>query len=447
MNAGLFEGRSADDRPQADTVSANGQAGGLSSDSAILLVDDNPAVAGAMQIAFRVAGRRIETASGPEEALSRLASRRFDAILLDMNFTPGQSSGEEGLALLARIMADDPGACVLVITAHSGIRIAVAAMQAGARDFVMKPWRNGDLMAKVEAAIARGPSLGPGAVAGMAVGGDASSSSGSGGAGPVGLLGESAAMQGLRDLVRRVAPTPAGVTVTGPSGSGRMLTALAVHAASAHGGGAPRRIDVRDGSAWAGLPQGPGTVILRHPDRLGEVDQARLLDRLVPQLRCIAIVDDLGALTPAMRRRIATVEIAVPPLAQREGDAVLLARHFARLAAERFARPSPRLTAAAEEAIAATRWDDEVRGLALAIERAVLLAEDGTIDAAALAAPAAPRRAEGTASAEASFDLTDAERAMIEAALREHRHNVTHAAAALGLSRGALYRRMARHGL
>lgn len=88
-----------------------------------------------------------------------------------------------------------------------------------------------------------------------------------------------------------------------------------------------------------------------------------------------------------------------------------------------------------------------MRGLALAVERAVLLAEDGTIDAAALAAPAtlaAPRLAEG---ADASFDLTDAERAMIEAALREHRHNVTHAAAALGLSRGALYRRMARHGL
>lgn len=449
MNAGLFEGRSADDRPQADTVSANGHSGGLSSDSAILLVDDNPAVAGAMQIAFRVAGRRIETASGPEEALSRLAARRFDAILLDMNFTPGQSSGEEGLALLTRIIADDPGACVLVITAHSGIRIAVAAMQAGARDFVMKPWRNGDLMAKVEAAIARGPSVGPGAVAGggagAVAGGGASSSSGA--AGPVGLLGESAVMQGLRDLVRRVAPTPAGVTVTGPSGSGRMLTALALHAASAHGGGEPARIDLRDGSAWAGLPQGPGTVILRHPDRLGEVEQARLLDRLPPQLRCIAIVDDLGGLTPAMRRRIATVEIAVPPLAQREGDAVLLARHFARLAAERFARPSPRLTAAAEAAIAATRWDDEVRGLALAVERAVLLAEDGTIDAAALAAPATLAASQLAEGADASFDLTDAERAMIEAALREHRHNVTHAAAALGLSRGALYRRMARHGL
>jgi DNA-binding NtrC family response regulator len=145
-----------------------------------------------------------------------------------------------------------------------------------------------------------------------------------------------------------------------------------------------------------------------------------------------------------LRRRIATVEIAVPPLARREGDGVLLARHFARVAAERFGRPTPRLTAAAEEAIRTTAWDDEVRGLALAIERAVLLTEDGTIDAAALALPV-PQVAMVTV--EASFDLNDAEKTMIEAALRENRHNVTHAATALGLSRGALYRRMARYGL
>ena len=367
-----------------------------------------------------------------DKALSRLAARRFDAILLDMNFTPGRSNGEEGLTLLSRIMADDPAACVVVITAHSGIRIAVAAMQAGARDFAMKPWRNSELVAKVEAAIARGvPVVSSSAI--MAT--DAE---------PIRLLGESAAMQALRDLVRRIAPTPAGVTVTGAPGSGRTLTAMAVHAASGQGGGEPPRIDLRDESAWTHLQDGTDTVILRYPDKLSEVAQARLLDRLPPALRCIAIADDLAALTPALRRRIATVEIAVPPLDRREGDGVLLARHFARLAAERFGRPVPFLTAAAEEAIRATVWDDEVRGLALAIERAVLLAEDGTIDAAALAIPVAPL---ASGSGEASFDLTDAEKAMIEAALREHRHNVTHAAAALGLSRGALYRRMARYGL
>ncbi|MDF2640675.1 MAG: Fis family transcriptional regulator [Novosphingobium lindaniclasticum] len=432
MNAGVFEGVASGGRPVTDTLSANGQSTELSSDGAILLIDDNPAVAGAMEIAFRMAGRMLDTARGPEEALSRLAARRFDAILLDMNFTPGQSNGEEGLALLSRIMADDPAACVVVITAHSGIRIAVAAMQAGARDFAIKPWRNSDLVAKVEAAIARGvPAISSSVI--MAT--DAE---------PIRLLGESAAMQVLRDLVRRIAPTPAGVTVTGRSGSGRTLTAMAVHAASGQGGGEPARIDLRDESAWARLQDGINTVILRYPDKLGEVAQARLMDRLPPALRCIAIADDLAALTPALRRRIATVEIAVPPLERREGDGVMLARHFARLAAERFGRPVPCLTAAAEEAIRTTVWDDEVRGLALAIERAVLLVEDGTIDAAALAIPVAPL---ASGLGQASFDLTDAEKAMIKAALREHRHNVTHAAAALGLSRGALYRRMARYGL
>lgn len=432
MNAVFFEDTGSGDRPAVDILSANGQSDGLSSDGAILLVDDNPAVAGAIEIAFRMARRRLETANGPEEALSRLASRRFDAILLDMNFSPGRSSGEEGLALLSRIIADDPAACVIVITAHSGIRIAVAAMQAGARDFVMKPWRNSELVAKVEAAIAREAPVGP------------IPTSAAVDAEPVRLLGESTAMQALRELVRRVGPTLAGVTVTGTSGSGRTLTAMAVHAASGRGEGEPSKIDLRDESAWVRLQDSAGTVILRHPDKLGEVAQARLLDRLPLAVRCIAIADDLAALTPALRRRIATIEIAVPPLAGREDDCILLARHFVRLAAERFARPMARLTAAAEEAISVTVWEDEVRGLALAIERAVLLAEDGTIDAAALALPVT---AVAVGLAEASFGLNDAEKAMIEVALREHRHNVTHAAAALGLSRGALYRRMARYEL
>lgn len=406
----------------------------MSSRATILLVDDNPAVARAMEIAFRMAGHRLETATGPEEAYSRLAQRRYDAILLDMNFTAGRSNGDEGLACLARIVADDSAACVVVITAHSGIRIAVTAMQAGARDFVMKPWRNAELIAKVEAAIARGT--------GHAASADTSVATDDG---PARLLGDSPAMTALRDLIRRVASTSAGVTVTGPSGSGRTLTAMAIVAASRDAGTPPVRVDLRDDAAWHSLDTASGTIILRHPDRLDAVAQARLLDRLPPGLRCIALADDVAPLSPALRRRIATVEMAVPPLAARADDAVLLARHFARVAAERFGRAATTLTEAAEAAIRATVWPDEVRGLALAIERAVLLTEDGTIDVAALALPV--HAAVPTAAADGGFDLSDAEKAVIEAALREHRHNVTHAATALGLSRGALYRRMARYGL
>lgn len=136
------------DRPDANAVSENGQSEGAT----ILLIDDNADVARAMDIACRIAGHQIEVATSPEEALSRLATGAFDAILLDLNFSPGQTDGREGMALLTRILATAPDARVVVITAHSGVRIAVAAMQAGACDFVMKPWRNAELIAKIETA-------------------------------------------------------------------------------------------------------------------------------------------------------------------------------------------------------------------------------------------------------------------------------------------------------
>lgn len=420
-------------RSKMDAPSTNGRSEAMSTAATILLVDDNQAVARAMEIVFRMAGHRLDVAPTPEDAFSRLAACRYNAILLDMNFSAGESSGSEGMACLARIMSDDPNARVVIITAHSGIRIAVAAMQAGASDFMMKPWRNAELIAKVEGAIARGATVGtvPPRYAESE---------------PARLLGESTAMHRLRDLVRRIAPSPAGVTITGLPGSGRTLTALAIHAASPHADTAPIRIDLRDAAAWARLDDARDTTILRHPDELDAIAQSRLLDRLSPGLRCIAIARTVAPLTPALRRRLCTIEIPVPPLTTRDDDAVLLARHFARVAADRFGQPEPTLSEAAVAAIRATVWPDDVRGLALTVERAVLLSDGGIIDAAILAPPTAdaPIAAGGS---DAAFDLTDAERTLIEAALREHRHNVTHAATALGLSRGALYRRMARYGL
>jgi DNA-binding NtrC family response regulator len=427
--------------PLPDRVSGTGQSRAASSPDSrnILLVDDNPDVARAVEIAFRMAGHRLHRAAGAEEAHSLLARRRFDAVILDLNFSRGRSDGSEGLACLARIMADDPAACVVVLTAHGGIRTAVAAMQAGARDFAVKPWSNADLIAKVEAAVARRPA---------------------GGAPPQGsppeaepvprLLGESAPMLALRDLVRRVGPTAAGVAITGPSGSGRTLAALALHAASAHAAERPLRIDLRDRAAWDQLVGANGSVVLRHPDRLGEVEQEQLLAAIPDSARTIAIAGSMAPVVPALMRRIAVVEIAVPPLAARGEDVVLLARHFLRRAAERFGRAEPVLGPAALAAIRAAVWTDEVRGLALAMERALLLTEGDAVDAALLSAArptTQPAAATAADPGERAFDLERTEKALIESALREHGHNISHAARALGLSRAALYRRMERHGL
>lgn len=422
--------RTASDRPCPDALSENGQDAGASSGLNVLLIDDNASVAESIALAMRLGDHRIDGAATPEEALSRLAAARYDVVLLDMNYAAGRTDGAEGLALLTRILSDDPAAAVVVITAHSGVRIAVEAMRAGARDFIMKPWRNADLLARI-AAAARAqvpvPAAAPRPVA----------------AEPARLLGDSPAMAGLRDLIRRIGPTRAGVVVTGPAGSGRGLAAAALHAASADAATPLPAIDLRDDAAWDRIVD-TSTVLLRHPDRLGEVAQARLLARLPAATRCIAIADSAAAILPALARRIATVEVAVPPLTARAGDALLLARHFLRVAAAHHGRPVPTLTPAAEARILHGPWPDEVRGLSAAIERAVLLGDGTAIDTALLAPGAAATIAVDTP---ARFDLDENERAVIEAALREHRHNVSHAAAALGLSRGALYRRMARHGL
>lgn len=389
-----------------------------------------------MEIAFRMAGHSLTVAHQPEEAFSLLARTRFDGIVLDLNFTPGKSDGKEGLACLDRIMADDPGACVVVLTAHGGVRMAVAAMQAGARDFAVKPWNNADLIAKVEAAVAREP-----------VGASASTPVADRSVPPARILGESAPIEELRQLIRRVGPTMAGVAITGPSGAGRMLVALAVHAASADAEATPLRIDLREEGALEAIGDATGTVILRYPDRLDELAQDRLARHLSERARPIAISDRLDGLGPALRRRIATIELRVPSLTQRRADIPLLARHFVTDAAARFGRATPRLTEAAEIALGEADWPDEVRGLAAEMERAVLLADDGMIDTGALSIGAPVAASDPIEGNVPSFDLDRTEKAMIAAALAEHHHNVSHAAKALGLSRGALYRRMERHGL
>ncbi len=441
MNNRFSDGGKPSECSLPDTVSGTGHSRAASSAKArdILLIDDNADVARAVEIAFRMAGHALHRAEGAEEAYSMLARRRFDAVILDLNFSPGKTDGREGLACLERIVADDPAACIVVLTAHGGVRTAVTAMQSGARDFAVKPWSNADLIAKVEAAIAREP-----------VPLWTTSNSAEAAAAPSQMLGESAAMAVLRDMIRRVGPTPAGVAITGLAGSGRTLAAMALHAASAHSGTRPLPIDLREDEAREHLSTATGTVILRHVERLDERAQDRLLGALPNHVRTITIADSLDNIGPALLRRIAVVEIAVPTLVERGDDVVLLARHFLRVAADRFDRALPSLSDAALEIIRVANWPDEVRGLALAMERALLLTQGDEIGAQAFAfaSPAGnPLATEVSARPARAFDLERTEKALIEAALREHGHNISHTARALGLSRAALYRRMERHGL
>ena len=408
----------------------------------ILLIDDDIDVAMAVSVLLRRAGIACDHAADAERAYALIAAQRFDAVLLDLNLTRGNTSGEEGFAILRRLLDADPDVVVIVITAHSGIRTAVSAMRNGARDFVMKPWRNAELLERIEAAIAYRQRLGAIADLREAMPTDADA-----------LIGESRGIERVRDLIRRIGPTRAGVLVTGPPGSGRMLVARELHRARCRDDAAMTVIDARllaagvDPAMLAGASG--GTLLLRHVDRLDETAQVRLADALPAEARPIATAAQGSALIPLLHSRLGTIEIAVPPLARRGDDALLIARHLARRAEQRHARPFVGFTVDAEQAILAGPWPDEVRGLAMVVERALLLSDGGEISAEdlGLGAAASSRTVAAPPAAKETPTLADAEREMVAATLNQHGFNVSHAAAALGLSRAALYRRMAKYGL
>ena len=183
-------------------------------------------------------------------------------------------------------------------------------------------------------------------------------------------------------------------------------------------------------------------LVIDHIDRLPRALHAALVAGLA-DTRVVATtrLDRAGlrtAIGEDLLDRVATIDIALPALVDRADDAVLLARHFLALFAYRHAKLSAPLDAATASAIAADRWPDNVRGLRQAIERAVLLGSDDVL--------LSPNTAEPTALAP-DLSLARNEQTLITAALERHAFNVSRAAAQLGLTRAALYRRMARYGL
>jgi DNA-binding NtrC family response regulator len=422
---------------------------GLSSDSgAVLFVDDDADVLTAARVLLSRNGYRMFTAQSPAEAWSVLAAEAIDVILLDLNFSRGATSGAEGFEWLAEIRAHDPDAIVVVVTGHSGVNIAVAAMKAGASDFVMKPWSNARLLETVQAAQALRAHRRRAATDPAAATVDEEAL----------IIGESPAIQRVRDRINRAAPTVAAVLLRGEAGSGKSLAARVLHARSGRAGQPFVRLDVRGLAADQAAPAlaraaaeaAGGTLFLDEVAALPPAAQAELLGlieagadvRLVSATR--AGRDGMAALRDDLLARLDTVEIILPPLAERGDDAVLLAEHFMRLFSRRYGRPPKPLAAEAIQALTDHPPAGGVRGLRQAVERAVVLG-DGEVLTAADLAPTAVTSSGGAIASD--LNLARSEKAIVEAALKRHAHNVSQAAKELGLTRAALYRRMVKHGL
>ena len=378
----------------------------------------------------------------------------MDAVLLDLNFQRNATSGAEGLRLLGELVAYNADISVVVVTGHSGVAVAVAAMRAGAVDFVMKPWRNDRLVATLHeaAALARQRRT-------------ARASTADAGAPPPDhpFIAASPHMQRVLELLRRAAGTGAAILLLGEAGTGKTLLSQMVHRWSPRSENRLTTID--PASVWGqgeaalagamGQADDDGTLCLDEIGAMPRPLQAWLAGALAnrPHLRLISssrlprsLLHD-GRVHVDLLVRLNTVEISVPRLQERGDDRIRLARHFLRVFAERYGRKLAALSPEAEAWIADAAWDGNVRELRQAIERAVVLMQGevvtpGDLSGAEEAAAGSRERPDN-----GRRTLATSEKAVIESALRRHAFNVSHTANELGVSRAALYRRMARYGL
>ena len=451
-----------------------------------VVVDDDEDILVAARLLLRRLFQEVVTLSRPEEAQQLLAARSPDVVLLDANFARGATDASEGLALLDALMAADPQLMVVMITAHAGVNVAVEAMKRGATDFVSKPWSNDRLLATVRTAAAlsrsrRGAVLPAAAVEPTPPG-------------ETPLIGAAPSMARVHSLVARAGPTDANVLILGENGTGKELVARALHRQSRRADRPMLTVDL--GAVATELIDSElfghvkGAFTDARADRVGRIQAADggtlFLDEignlplaLQPKLLTALeqrVVTPVGAnravpvdirviaatnMTPETRRdprhfrqdllfRLNTVEIDLPALRERREDIPALIEHYLALYARRYKRPQPVLSAAALDRLVAHDWPGNVRALRHAVERAIILSGDAPLAPEDFALGPVTRHIAPEAVVPRVTDdlnLDRVERRLVEEALRKHGYNISAAAAELGVSRAALYRRMEKHGL
>ena len=192
----------------------------------VLIVDDDPDILTAGKLLLKRQFEHIVTCNEPSEVPKLMARFKFDAILLDMNFGPGESSGQQGFCWLEKILQIDPQAVVIMITAHGGINVAVEAMKLGATDFVAKPWQNEKLIATLSSAVQLSQSR---AETKALKSTNKALVKAASGTFSQQLLGDSPAMQQVQNMIEMTAPTDANVLILGENGTGKELVARAIH--------------------------------------------------------------------------------------------------------------------------------------------------------------------------------------------------------------------------
>ena len=449
----------------------------------ILIVDDNKNVLSALRILLSDYFENIVLLTSPNTLMSELRDKNPDVVLLDMNFSAGINSGNEGLFWLSEIKKADEELPVVLFTAYADIDLAVKALKGGATDFVVKPWDNAKLLATLQSAYSLRQSRKEvkklrekQSVLNRDIQKEEDI-----------CWGKSPAMQRLLTMIKKVAVTDANVLITGENGTGKELIAKMIHRYSPRA--AETLIIVDMGAVTETLFESElfghvkGAFTDAKADRSGKFEaadggslfldeignlsyplQAKLLSAL--QTRHITRVGSNKSISVDIRLisatnknlfksvkkgefredllyRINTIHLEVPPLRERREDIPQLADFFLRRLARKYGKSDLKLGEKALCKLESYAWPGNVRELEHAIEKAVILSDNQELQPNDFYM----RTPDETSFVVESLTLEEMEKILIEKALRKYDNNISAVAAELGISRPTLYSKIRKYEL
>ncbi len=450
----------------------------------ILIIDDDKDVLYTAKMILKPYYEYVITEDSPNRIESLLSKDYYDVILLDMNFKPGATEGNEGLYWLKQILKINPETNVVLNTAYGDINLAVQAMKEGAIDFLIKPWEKEKLISTVNTIYALSRSrkeVSKFKSKQEVLAKDINKNYEN-------LIAESKAMQPILDMIDKVSGTDANILILGENGTGKELIARTIHQKSKRHKETFMNVDV--GSLTSSLFESElfghqkgaftdakedkagrfevasgGTLFLDEIGNIAESLQAKLLtvlqNRLITPLGSAqSIPIDIRLITATNKNlhemigtqdfredllyRINTVEITLPPLRDRLEDIPLLVEHYLRIHAKKYEKPYLSVNKETIKKLTSYHWPGNVRELAHAVERAVIMTNETSLQPDDFLFS---NKSKQQLMPNDNITMEEMEKTTIINALDKHNGNLTQAAKTLALGRSTLYRKMEKYGI
>lgn len=451
----------------------------------ILILDDDVDVLNAARLLLKQHIKKVDVERNPKYLPALIRSNRYDALLLDMNFSEDVSSGKEGFQLLSQVKEIDPDLSVILITAYGDVEKAVKAVKEGATDFVLKPWQNEKLAATVSSSVQLTRSR-------RKVGilqAQQKELDGANSHRYRSIIGKSDAMKKVFATIDKVAATDANILILGENGTGKELAARAVHKRS------NRKNQIFVSVDMGSIPENlfeselfgyiPGAFTDAKKDKTGRFELAHggtlFLDEignlpLPMQSKLLSVLETrivtrLGSTSPKeidirlisatnmplhemserqefrqdLLYRMNTIEIELPPLRERKSDIPALVEHFMKQYAAKYKNNVKSVSSKAMDRLTTYAWPGNVRELRHAVERAVIMCDEKELQPHDFLLHKADHKV-STPDFE-NFKLEELEKLAVKKAMDRNQGNISKTAGELGLTRASLYRRLEKFGL